>query len=458
MQDCQEMFWARNEFRSADFGDIRRTHRLVKIAASLALNVGTAISMVCGKMSAQLVSRFFARAEVTVDSVLQPHIETTVERCAGEGRIFAVQDTTHLDYGSHYALEGLGPIGKVAGNRGLLMHTVLAVTEEKVPLGILGMNLWARDLDNHGNARQRRKRPIEDKDSYKWLIGLEQAESAVKEGQKLLVIGDRGSDIYELFAHPRRATTDLLVRSNQNRTLISDEHRLLLDAVSASDELGRYFLDIPRQGSRPHRRAEMVVRSVSVTLKRPYVRKKEGLVLNCVCARELNPPGKVAGLEWILLTSLPVETLSDALYVLDAYSCRWVIEEFHKVLKSGCKVERLQFEKLDSLLPAIALLSVVACRVLYLTKESRRSPDADVSQVSSPLEREVLEKWLISQREKRYRILTLQDFVRGVAILGGFMARKHDGNPGPKVVWQGLKRLEEIIIGYSLNLLNVMKD
>lgn len=450
--------WAKREFRSADLGDIRRTHRLVKIAAALSINVGCAISMACGRMSAQLISRFLARAEVTLDSVLQSHIGETAGRCVGKGRIFAVQDTTHLDYSTHYALEGLGPIGKVKKNRGLLMHTVLAVTEEKAPLGILGMNVWARDLKSHGAAKDRAKRAIEEKDSYKWLVGLRQAEAAVEEGQSLLVIGDRGSDIYELFAEPRRAGTDLLIRANQNRKLVSDEHRLLMDAVTSSDELGRYTLDVPRRGSDKARKTVMSVRAKKVIVKRPRSSGDEGVPLFCVWATELKAPDKGKPLDWVLLTSLPVESLDDALYVINAYACRWVIEDFHKVLKSGCKVERLQVATLDSLLPAIALMSVVAWRVLYLSRESRRIPDADASKVCSKLEIEVLEKCLKMRKERHYRIKTIHDFVRGVAILGGFMARKSDGPPGPKTIWQGLRRFEDLVAGYELSLLNVMKD
>jgi hypothetical protein len=450
--------WARHEFGGARLGDIRRTMKLVEIACGLFVNFGCAISSCCGKMAAQLISRFFERPEVTVDSLLQPHIGATGKRCAGVDRIFAVQDTTHLDYGSHLGLEGLGPIGKVEKERGLLMHTVLAITPEKTPLGIIGMNIWTRSLEDHGNAKNRNKRPINEKDTGKWLIGLCQAESAISAEQPLLIIGDRGSDVFEVFVEPRRNSTDILIRSNQNRALISDEHKLLMDAVSSSDEMGVYSLDVPRQGSRLARKAEMVVRVADVTIKRPYRNRKEGAPLYCVWAKERSAPEGVAGLDWVLLTSLPVKNLSDALYVINAYSCRWVIEEFHKVLKSGCKVERLQFETLERLCPAIALLSVIAWRVLYLSKESRRMPDIDAKEVCDETERRVLEAWLKSQKVKQCVIKTLKDFVRGVAIMGGFMARKSDGNPGPKAIWQGLRRLEDLTSSYKLCLLNVMKD
>ena len=453
MLETYNLLWANKEFGSAQLGDARRTKRLVEIASGLVSNVGQAISMSCGKVAAQLVSRFFSREEVTVSSVLESHTKETCMRSIAYERVFAVQDTTHLNYASHLALEGLGPIGKVEKGRGLLMHTVLAVTPDKTPLGILGIDIWARPLDEHGKAKKRKTRPIEDKESHKWLTGLSKAESGVDENQALLVIGDRESDIYELFAAKRREKTDVLVRASQNRALVCPddmEYRLLYDAVEHSVELGRYDLNVPRRGDHPARTAHMSVRAVAVTIRNCRKRESEGVRIYCVWAVEVDAPDGVEPLDWLLLTSLVVNDFDSALYVINAYTCRWVIEEFHRVLKSGCKVERLQFERLDSMYPAIAVLSVVAWRVLYLTKESRNNPDGDASLVSTRMERNVLEKWLKSRREKSWRIITVNDFVRAVAILGGFMARKCDGNPGPKSLWQGLRRLEDMVMGYQL--------
>jgi len=189
------------------------------------------------------------------------------------------------------------------------MHTVLAVTPDKTPLGILDMNIWARPLEDHGQAKNRQKRPIEEKDSNKWLIGLRQAEAAIPEGQKLLVIGDRESDVFDVFAAPRRSTTDILVRACQNRAiepLEDSEHRRMWDAVGATDELGRYDLDVPRQGSRAARVAHMNVRFAAVSVKQPYHRKGESLSLYAIWTKEVDVPKGVEGLEWLLLTTLPV--------------------------------------------------------------------------------------------------------------------------------------------------------
>ena len=161
--------WAAREFGKAELGDKRRTNRLVEIAEGLASNIGGAVSMCCGKMGAQLVSNFFDLEEVNVSSVLKSHVGETAKRCGGVERVFAVQDTTTLNYASHKALKGKGPIGPEALDGGFIMHTVLAVTPERTPLGVLDINIWARELEKHGKRNNSRKRPIEEKESFKWL-------------------------------------------------------------------------------------------------------------------------------------------------------------------------------------------------------------------------------------------------------------------------------------------------
>jgi hypothetical protein len=453
MANVSSQLWSEREFGGCDLGDARRVKRLVKMASGLAENVGCAVSSCCGRMSAQLISRFFDRDEVTADSVLEHHIENTANRCVDSGLVLAIQDTTFLDFtGRKDLVDELGPIGPASDSRGLLMHSVLAVSPDKTPLGLLGMQLWSRDPDDFGSGIKRRKRVVSDKESGKWIEGLRQAEAATLESQALLVVGDRESDVFALFAESRRENTDILVRANQNRSIVDAEHSLMLGALDASDELGSYELSVPRQGSRSARTARLVVQACEVEIKPPRHRTKDisdkSVKLNLVRVREIDQDKDA--LEWILITSLGVNNLSDARKVIDFYSLRWVIEEFHKVLKSGCRIEQMQFETADRLKPAIALLSVVALRVLHLTKVSRQHPDADAAVLCSETEQIVLERWMVANNEKHSKITTAADFVRAVAILGGFMARKCDGNPGTKVIWQGLRRLENLVEGYKL--------
>lgn len=457
MADVSSLQWAENEFGECDLGDFRRGKRLVKMAAGLVENIGCAISSSCGRMAAQLVSRFFDREEITVDSVLETHIEKTGQKCWEAGLVLAVQDTTYLDFTGHKDLvDELGPISSAVNSRGLLMHSVLAVTPDKTPLGLLGASLWSRDPESFGKGADKRKRLVEDKESNKWIEGLGQAEEATSENQPLVVVGDRESDVFALFAASRREKTDLLVRLNQNRAIVDDEHSLMLEALDAVDDLGSYEIVVPRSGKRKERTVSLKVKACSVDIKAPRHRTKDipnqPVKLNLVRVYEVDAPAGIEPLEWILITSLGVNDLADARRVIYFYSVRWVIEEFHKVLKSGCRVEHLQFETAERLKPAIAVLCVVACRVLHLTKVSRQNPEADIKIVCTETERSVLEKWMEMKKEKNPKITTAGEFVRAVAILGGFMARKCDGNPGTKVVWQGLRRLDSLVEGYELAL------
>jgi len=456
MIDNTSHIWAKAEFGDCySLGDLRRTKRLVKIARGLAENVGTAISSCCGRTDAQLISRLFNQEEVTVDAVLECHIQQSVSRCSGSDLVIAVQDTTFLDFTGRKDLrDDLGPIGPSSETRGVLMHSVLAVTPERTPLGLLRMCLWARDPAEYGNGAKRRSRLVADKESRKWLDGLAQVELALPDSQPVLVVGDRESDVFALFAVPRRKNTNLLVRASQNRAIEDAEFSLMRQALDGAPVLGVYKVSVPRQGKRPAREANLVIQARAINVKSPRHKTADvadGTVkLYIVRARELDAPDGVEPLDWTLLTSLVVDDLDDACKIIDFYSVRWVIEEFHRTLKSGCRVERLQFETLERLKPAIAVLSVVAWRVVYLCKRVRETPDVPASTVCTETERLVMSKWLKSRKERFSAIDTAADFVRAVAILGGFMGRKCDGNPGTKTLWQGLRRLEDLVRGYEL--------
>jgi len=447
--------WAVAEFGSCVLGDLRRTKRLVKIASGLSAAVGCAVSSCCGRAAAQLISRFFNQDEVTVESVLKSHIRQTAERCADMGLVIGVQDTTFLDFTGRKDLqEDLGPIGPAAASRGVLMHSVLAISPGRSVLGLLGMSIWARDPAEYGMGARRRSRLVGSKESGKWLDGLAQAEYALPECQPLLIVGDRESDVFALFAAPRRARTDLLVRANQNRAIVDEEFRLMREAIERAPVLGIYEVTIPRQGSRRTRVAKLEVRARQITVRPPRHKTRdvsdESLALYCVRARELDAGDGVEPLEWTLLTSMAVTDLSSACKMLEFYSVRWVIEEFHRVLKSGCRVERVQFETLDRLKPVIAVLSVIAWRVLALSKKVREEPDADASCICTETERVVMERWMLMKNEKRANIQTAEQFVWAVAVLGGFQGRKGDGHPGTKTLWQGLRRLQDLVVGYEL--------
>lgn len=445
--------WARVEFGTARLGDARRTRRLVQIASGAASAVGAALSGVCGKSGAQTVSRLLDCSEATLESVTKPHVIETTKRCLGHGRVLAIQDTTVLDFSTHTSVEGIGPVSHLAHNRGLLMHSVLCVDENRVPLGIMGLQIWARKDSERGSAKKV-KRPALAKESRKWLIGLEQAQQLLSAAQRMLVVGDRESDLYALFVAPRRAGVDLLVRLAHNRNVVSDEYDSVREALASAIDLGTYEVEIPRQGSRPKRIARLGVRVARVRLSAPAWGRSSGMRadvdVSVVWARELQTPAVGKPLDWTLLTTEMVTSFETAVDMVRCYSARWVIEEFHRVLKSGCRVEQMQFDTVDRIKPAVGILAVVAWRVLYLTKYARSEPSPDVSVVASTDELEVMRRWLRLQGGKSTEIHTARDFYIAVARLGGFQGRKSDGMPGTKTTWQGLRNLEVLVLGYKL--------
>jgi len=446
--------WAQQEFGQAALGDERRTRRLVRLAAGLASQVGVAISSACGRCGAQTVSRLLGRKEVTLDHVTRAHIERTGDRCKVCERVLAVQDTTVLDFSTHEGTEGLGPITTSRRSRGLLMHTTLAVSADKTPLGLLGVQVWARDDQKRGCAKARRSRPISDKESQKWLDGLDQAQSATAADQPVLVIGDRESDVFALFAAPRRENVGLLVRVAHNRALLGGEFGYVREALENAPVLGSYTVDVLRQGSRPKRTANMEVRVTRALLKPPVNRTVDipetPVSVSLIRAVETNAPDGVQRLDWTLLTTDVVEDLAHAREMIRCYTARWVIEEFHRVMKSGCRVEQLQLDTVERLLPAIGLFAVVAWRVLHLTKLARSDPEMTALEVANPEEVDVLSHWLRSNGDKSWNINTAREFNIAVARLGGFLGRKSDGMPGTKTTWQGLRSLEILVQGYRL--------
>jgi hypothetical protein len=266
-------------------------------------------------------------------------------------------------------------------------------------------------------------------------------------GKEVVVIGDRESDIYDLFAAPRRANVHLLVRMCQNRSVeTDDEQTCMLEAIKNADVRGNYDLRVESQ----NRTARLEVKSCRVWLRPPKGRKLINGNMPCVWVveiMEVEPAENVEPLHWILLTTLDAGNLELSRYVAECYSGRWSIEEFHKTLKSGCQVERLQFETLDRLRPAIAMLCVVAQQVMFLTKYARSHGDEPASRVCTEEERDTAEKWVLTFRYATYSIMTVRDYVRAIGFIGGFHGRKCDGEPGVKSIWQGIRDLNRLVAG-----------
>ena len=452
--------WAEEEFGDAELKDPRRTARLVALARMVGERPTASLPEACEDGAAlKAAYRFFDTDEVEPSAMLASHVGATRRRLRGEAVVLAVQDTTSLDYSAHPATTGLGVLNDVK-HQGFLVHTTLAVTPERVPLGLLAQEVWTRDAASLGKRATRKTRPITEKESQKWLTSVSavKAAHAACPETHFISVGDREADVYDLFVVERPVGVDLLIRAAWDRG-VTDPQEHLWAAVAAAPEAGSLTVTVPRRqahGStpaQPARTAHLTLRYTSVTLRPPRHRTAEHLpavAVNAVWLVEVAPPPDTTPVEWLLLTTCPVATVEQAFDIVDYYVCRWQIEVWHKVLKSGCRIEARQLETADRLRRCLTLYSVVAWRVLFATLLARAAPDLPCTVLLDPDEWQAL--CCIIQRSPTPPPTppTLRDAVRWIAQLGGFLARASDGEPGPIALWRGFQHLADHVAMFRI--------
>lgn len=369
--------------------------------------------------------------------------------------ILAVQDTSSLNFTTHDETEGLGPIGTTPdGAQGLHLHCTLAVTPDSTPLGFLHVQCWARDPAEFGKKADRGKLPIEDKESFKWLESYS-AVAKVKArmpGTTVVSVGDREADVAELFALARDTKDGpaLLIRAKHNRRL-KTEQRYLWETVEATPVAGIQVIQVPRQGSRKARKVELTVRFTPIDIRPPNGGWKKAIRAWAILAREENaPPDIKEPLEWMLPTTLPVETFEQAVEKLRWYACRWTIEVMHRILKSGCRIEERQLARADRIETCLAIDLVVAWRIHYLSKLGREAPDVPCTVAFEEDEWKALLAHATKNRFPPDVPPTLRHAIHLVAALGGFLGRKSDGEPGTQTLWLGLARLKDLTAMWRL--------
>src|SRR5712691_5711897 len=361
--------WAVTEFADADLGDLRRTQRLVQLAHVLAQHPGAALPEACGSGAMlKAAYRFFANDDIEPSDIVQSHVEATYSRLNTVPLVLAVQDTTEADWTSLRATEGLGPLGHTAC-QGLLVHTTLAITPDRVPLGLLAQQVWARDPDDIGKRARRKQLPISQKESQQWLHSLDAVFTARDccPTTRLVSVGDREADVYDVLAATRPAGVDLLLRAAWDRCVRGPE-RYVWATVAAQPVVERLLLKVPRRGPQAARDATLALRFCPVTLCPPRHRQREDLpavTLWAVQVQEVDPPTDVTPIEWLLLTTVAVDTMAEAIERVEWYACRWGIEVWHRILKSGCRIEERQLASGERLQRCLTLYSVIAWRVFY---------------------------------------------------------------------------------------------
>jgi hypothetical protein len=322
--------WAVTEFAAAELGDVRRMQRVVTLATVLAQRPGASLPEACGDGAMlKAAYRFFDNAAIEPQDLLDSHVGATWLRLARVPLVLAVQDTTELDWTTHPAPTGLGPLGHPA-HRGLHVHTTLAFTPERVPLGLLAQHVWARNPDDIGKRATRKQRAMAEKESQKWLTSVEAVLAArgACPQTRFVSVGDREADVYDLLVRERPRGVDLLLRAAWDRCVTQPEHYVWA-TVAAQPIAATCTGQVPRRGSQPARTATLAVRWCPLTLCPPRHRKREGLPVVpvwAVQALEETPPAGADPIEWLLLTTCAVHTVAEALERVDWYACRWGIE------------------------------------------------------------------------------------------------------------------------------------
>jgi len=466
--------WAEQEFGTVELGDKRLRDRLIKIAQDRSKRPDASyLEAAAGDRQAAKGYYYFVdshRDTVNPEAMLQAHRERTIERIMAHEMVLVVQDTTDLNFSTRHHTEGLGLVGTNqtgAESLGLKLHSSLALTTDGLPLGVLKSDCFAPEKKGKVGKRSI-GRPIEDKKTFRWLEGYRDCVQIAKKTPKtrLLSVMDREGDIFELFvdAQPTRKRVGLLVRAKHDRRLEGREHKLFQE-LKASKDIVRIEAVIPRQrwkGAKrgkpeqkgiPGRQALLTVsfREVSIVSSRSDLRSKGAVTLWGVYAREEKPPPGAKRIEWLLLTTEEVRTAEGAARIVELYTRRWRIEEWHHVLKSGCKVQEHQNETAERLKRVIAIDAVLAWRIQLMTLLGREGPELPCEVFFDEWEVKVLEALEVGKGRRGIKPpFTLGEAIILVAKQGGYLARRSDPPPGPKCIWKGIIHLYNLATGYRL--------
>jgi len=432
---------------------------LLRMTGMFYANPTANIPQACGSaMAAKAAYRFLDNEKVDWEAILKAHYQKTEERVQNEPLVLVAQDTTMLNYSGHPQTQGLGPIGTDSEKvRGLIVHDTMSFTPKGTPLGLLDVQCWARA--KIGSRHQRHEKPIEDKESWKWIQSYRRVSAVQNRCRKsrIVLMADRESDIHELFAEQAstRHGADLLIRAERSRNRkAEDPHSncdFLWPLLQRQDPIGTRELLVPPGANRPARQAVLQVRTLPVQLRAP-ARKTHlpNVQVWAVLASEINAPEDVDALEWMLLSTVAVNNTAEAYERLEWYARRWGIEIYHRILKSGCRIEARQLENATRLRNCLAIDMIIAWRIHHLTFLGQETPEVPCTVYFSESEWKALCTFVNKTRTPPATPPSLNEAVRLLGKLGGHLGRNGDGHPGSEVLWRGMARLTDIEMAYDL--------
>ena len=454
---CSAALWAAQEMGQVQLGDRRRTQRLVTVTSTLAQNPnGTLPTTFTEWKDLRAAYRLFAEPDVTHAAIAAPHFGRVGQACQAPGQYLLVEDTTTLSFNTHAPTADLGPVNDQDG-RGFLVHNTLTLRvanwdPDQVPivtvLGLAGQHCWSRPkVALTRKQKAKAGRLARKRESARWAATL-QPWPLAPVGVQWIYVADRESDIYEVFDRCAAREADWVIRAAQARALLAED-RSVFAAVAQAPVRGRLAVELRARPGQPARTMRMALRACTITLRGPW--RPGGQLaprtMQVVEVREVDPPVGTPPMVWVLLTSLPIRTLAQIKRIVGCYTQRWLVEEFHKALKSGTQVEASQLATGRALQALCAVLSLVALRLLETKLYARAFPDAPVrpGQFAPELIRLLAVKLGCPPGGWTQRTVW-----RGIARCGGFLARKGDGEPGWLTIWRGWRKLLTMVEGVAL--------
>src|SRR6202023_660009 len=456
--------WFDREFAGGSFADERLSKRLRKLVAQIGSAMGQSIPAVWTEWAnAKAAYRFFSNDRVSEADILAGHFQSTHNRmAASDGPVLVLHDTTEFTYQREKS-EAIGITKSINSGRdkagrlrshtvcGILMHSSLAVTSEGLPLGLAAIKFWTRKKFK-GTAALKKKInptrvPIEKKESIRWLENLQQSTELLGDPARCVHIGDRESDIYELFCAAQEAGTHFLIRTCVDR-LAGDGDHTIADEMDEVAVKGLHRIEVKDSNGDPDQ-AVLEIRYRKIRVLPPIGKQKRypALTLTVIHAEERGTPKNRQKIDWTVITDLPVHSREDAIEKLEWYALRWKIEVFHKILKSGCKAEESKLRTAQRLTNLVSVFCILSWRILWMTMLNRSAPEASPTLALTKMEMRVLDKFVREKDAKQPRPKALSHYLAKIARLGGYLARANDPPPGNMVIWRGLSRLTDLTLG-----------
>lgn len=455
--------WVDHEISGCEFKDARLAKRIRKLLERIGGAVGESIPLACQDWAnTKAAYRFFSNERVSEEEILAGHFEATRARCAlSNGPVLVLHDTTEFSFqrestesiGVTYSVNsGRDKAGRVRSHTvcGIMMHSSLAVTTEALPLGLAAVKFWSRKRFKGVAALKKKvnltRIPIEKKESVRWLENLRQSTALLGDPDRCVHIGDRESDIYELFCAAEEIGTHFLVRTCVDRLAGNGDHTVA-DEMKKAKIKGRHRIEVSDGNANPDV-AVLEIKYERIRLLPPIGKQKRypSLELTVIHAEERGKPKNRKRIDWKLITDLPVGSLKDAVGKLQWYALRWKVEMFHKILKSGCKAEESKLRTAERLAKLISILCIVSWRIFWMTMLNRTAPNAPPNLALTETEMHLLDHLVPDKHDPPCR-KSVSRYIIKIARLGGYLARANDPAPGNIVMWRGISRLTDIELG-----------